>query len=120
MEDLHEDTHDDDHGNKVGHIGDGLEGFFEPVVFDGVEAESEDDRDGEACDKTVDGKAEGIPDNSGEHIGVKKLFEVRQTHPGAAPDTAQDGVFLKGDLYSGHGDISENDAVGEGKDKEEI
>jgi hypothetical protein len=118
MEDLHEDTNDNYHGDKVRHVGNGLEDLFVTPVVDGVKAQGKNDGKREAGDNIVKGNSQSVSNHSGEHVRIKKFFKICQTHPGAAPDTSKDGILLEGNLYPQHGYIRKDDDI-KGRKKEE-
>jgi hypothetical protein len=120
MKNLHKDTDDYHHGNKVRHIGYGLEDLFITPVFDGIEAEGEDNGDRETRDDGVKGDTQGVPNHPRKHIGIEEFFKIGQTHPGTAPDASKNGVFPEGNLNPQHGNIGKDDDIDGGEKQKKV
>ena len=92
----------------MGDIGQGLYEFFAPQAVHGIQTESQYNGEREAGNQAVKRDAQGIDQNTGKLIGLKKLDEIVKTNPFASPDSICNPVFLEGDLYTQHGIVLEN------------
>jgi hypothetical protein len=104
----------------VRHIGNGLKIFFVAPVFDGIKAEGENYGDGKTGDDIVDRNPQCIGYDTVKVIGIEELDEIGKPDPGAAPDAAEDIVFLERYLNPEHGNIGKDDDVGDGDDEKEV
>jgi hypothetical protein len=93
----------------MGHVGYSLGKVTETLVVKGIEYQCQDNRKRKARYKAIKRNHQGIDHNPGELVGAKKLDEIPQPHPVAAPDAFLGPEIFEGDLCPQHRIIFKNE-----------
>ena len=103
--------HKNHHGDEVGHIGDSLGELLEPLVGNGIDHKSEDDRDGETDNDLIKRDGQGISQNLLEVVAGEELLKPLQAHPLRSSDTVSGPILTEGNLCTIHRPEVENSNV---------
>ena len=113
-------THQYHSRNEMRHIGDRLHGLFEFSTRNGIQEQSKENGDGKIGNQGIDGDAQGVGNHALEVVGFEKFLKMREPYPGAAPDALHGIEFFKGNLNARHGNVLENDQIGEREQQEDV
>ena len=111
----------DHHGrNEVRHIGDGLHDLLERAGPHFVEKQGKKNGQRETEDQESDIDGQRVSEQTPEERAVQKGTEVLQSHPFAVGDAADRVIVLEGNHYAVHGQIVEDNEVGNGRKDHQI
>jgi hypothetical protein len=111
---------DHHHRDKVGHIGNGLNGALERRVVYFVEEQGKDDRGGET-EKDVEGTdRKGIPDKPEKIRVFKKAGKVFHPHPGASGHAQIRPEILKGNQEAVYRFVGKDNKIDQYRQDKEV
>jgi hypothetical protein len=100
-----------DQGNKIGHIGNGLDRALEGDVFYLIEQKRQEYRRGKTEDNAEEAYGDGVPEYPEKIYVLEKGREMLQTHKGAPGKPEIGPVILKRDDKAVHGFVGKEGKI---------
>ncbi len=86
-------------------------GFFEPLGFDVIQSQRQQNRKRKAGDESVDADGQRISEQSPKFVGIKETLEMVEADPWTSEHAFGDSELLKRDNVSKHRYVFEYDDV---------
>jgi hypothetical protein len=113
-------AHENHNGNKIGHIGYGLQNPLESGGCHGIHHQGQGYGERKAYNNPIDTQIKGIGYYDFKLIGTKESQKLMESYPGAAPDTLNRGEIFKGNLDAVYGNIGKTKGQNRSGNQEQV